>query len=61
MIILLCIAIGIVSFILGFYYAKTRFMVKEMMAMLKIATQVMNGELDGEELRTELEKLNIKE
>ena len=48
---------AVVCFYLGYQFAKARYMVKEMMGMLKILSDYISGEIPIEKAREEIEKL----
>jgi uncharacterized membrane protein len=56
-IVLLIIATVIVSFFLGYQFAKMRYMVRETMEMLKILNLFIRGEITPEEAKKQINEL----
>ena len=54
---LIPISISIISFALGYWYAKQRYMVKETLGMLKIMTAYIKGEISVEQAKEQINQL----
>lgn len=56
-IIFLIFGVVIVSFFLGYQFAKMRFMVREMLAVLKVFNSFMLKEIDQEEFKKRINEI----